>query len=186
MNKLLIGLSLSFLLIGCGLQLDGSVSKQREQIDSMASGTMNNLFDQHPGLRKKVAKAAGYGVFDASGGKFLWGGLDHGNGVVVKNGNRQHTYMKMFELQPGLGFGYTNFRLVFVFDTRAAMDDFIKSGWEFGGRASAAANDEKNAVGGDRGVNVAPGITLYQMTEKGAMIGLSITGAKYWRNDDLN
>jgi hypothetical protein len=24
------------------------------------------------------------------------------------------------------------------------------------------------------------------MTEKGAMIGLSITGAKYWRNDDLN
>ena len=51
MNKLLIGLSLSFLLIGCGLQLDGSVSKQREQIDSMASGTMNNLFDQHPGLR---------------------------------------------------------------------------------------------------------------------------------------
>jgi lipid-binding SYLF domain-containing protein len=105
---------------------------------------------------------------------------------VVKNGNRQHTYMKMFELQPGLGFGYTNFRLVFVFDTREAMDDFIKSGWEFGGRASAAANDEKNAVGGDLGVNVAPGITLYQMTEKGAMIGLSITGAKYWRNDDLN
>jgi hypothetical protein len=73
MYKLLIGLSLSFLLIGCGLQLDGSVSKQRGQIDSMASGTMNNLFDQHPGLRKKVAKAEGYGVFDASGGKFLWG-----------------------------------------------------------------------------------------------------------------
>lgn len=186
MFKHLLVLILSCLLIGCGLQLDGPVSKQRGQIDSMASETMSDLYNQHPALRKEIPKAAGYGVFDASGGKFLWGGLDHGNGVVISNGTQKHNYMKMFELQPGLGFGYTNFRLVFVFDTRESMDDFINSGWEFGGRANAAANDEKNDVGGDLGVNVAPGITLYQLTEEGAMVGLSITGAKYWRNDDLN
>lgn len=186
MFKHLLVLFLSYVLSGCGLQLDGPVSKQRGQIDSMASETMSDLYNQHPALRKEIPKAAGYGVFDASGGKFLWGGLDRGNGVVISNGTQKHTYMKMFELQPGLGFGYTNFRLVFVFDTRESMDDFINSGWEFGGRANAAANDKKNDVGGDLGANVAPGITLYQLTEEGAMVGLSITGAKYWRNDDLN
>lgn len=174
------------ILSGCGLQPQGSVTDQRGQIDAMARETLSSLFDQSAGARRRVNSAAGYGVFDASGGKFLWGGLDHGNGVVVDNHTHERTYMKMFELQPGLGFGYTNFRLVFVFDTAAAMDDFVNSGWEFGGRASAAASDTSETVGGDAGVDVAPGISVYQLTEQGAMVGLSITGAKYWRNDDLN
>ncbi len=186
MNKLLAGLSLALFITGCGLQLDGSVSKQRSQVNSMAAETLNELYNQHPAIRKEAQKAAGYGVFDATGGKFLWGGLDHGNGVVVNNRTKQHTFMKMFELQPGLGFGYTNFRLVFVFDTKEAMDSFVNSGWQFGGRANAAAANKKDSVGGDLGANVAPGITLYQLTKEGAMVGLSITGAKYWRNDDLN
>lgn len=173
-------------LVGCGVQLEGSVAEQRRQVMAMESDTLSKLYSQHPGARRHVQAAAGYGVFDASGGKFLWGGMDHGNGVVVDNRSRRRTYMKMFELQPGLGFGYTNFRLVFVFDTREAMNDFVTSGWEFGGRATAAAKDDVQGAAGDLGYNVAPGINVYQLTEKGALVGLSVTGAKYWRNDDLN
>ncbi len=36
----------------------------------------------------------------------------------------EREHMKMFEFQPGL-FGYTNFRLVFVFDTVSAMEGFV-------------------------------------------------------------
>lgn len=186
MKKVLMGVSLALAISGCGVQLQGSEYEQRGVINSMGAETLSELYDQHPGVRKRIQRAAGYGVFDASGGKFMWGGLDHGNGVVVNNRTKQRTYMKMFELQPGLGFGYTNFRLVFVFDTPEAMEDFVNSGWEFGGRASASASNPDEQVGGDLGVNVAPGITLYQLTQEGAMVGLSITGAKYWRNDDLN
>jgi lipid-binding SYLF domain-containing protein len=178
---------LPFLLLSaCGVQLEGSAANQRSQIRGMESDTLDNLYAQYPVARKLIRQAAGYGVFDASGGKFLWGGMDHGNGVVVNNRTRQRTYMKMFELQPGLGFGFTNFRLVFLFDTASAMNDFINSGWEFGGRASAAAKNKVQGGAADYGYNVAPGITVYQLTEQGAVVGLSITGAKYWKNDDLN
>ena len=37
----------------------------------------------------------------------------------------EREHMKMFEFQPGLGFGYTNFRLVFVFVTVSAMEGFV-------------------------------------------------------------
>ena len=173
-------------LSGCGVQLSGSVANQRNQIRSMEVETLNKLYAQNPSSRKQIQKAAGYAVFDASGGKVLFGGMDHGNGVAVDNKNGRRTYMKMFELQPGIGLGYANMRLVFVFDNQTAFNDFVNSGWEFGGRASAAAKNDSGGGGGDLGYNVAPGVNLYQMTEKGAMVGLSITGAKYWRNDDLN
>jgi lipid-binding SYLF domain-containing protein len=174
-------------LSGCGVQLSGSVANQRNQIRSMEVEALNKLYAQNPSARKQIQKSAGYAVFDASGGKVLFGGMDHGNGVAVDNKNGRRTYMKMFELQPGIGLGYANTRLIFVFESPSAFNDFVNSGWEFGGKASAAAkNDSGAGGGGDLGYNVAPGVNLYQMTEKGAMVGLSITGAKYWRNDDLN
>ncbi len=175
-----------FWLTGCGIKLDGSVQQQRAQIQKMESATLSALYAQTPHTRKQIQHAAGYAVFDASGGKFLWGGMDHGNGVVYSNATRQRTYMKMFELQPGLGFGFTNFRLIFVFDTPSAVNDFVNSGWEFGGRAVAAAKNQASGDAAEDGYNVAPGIHLYQITQEGALVGLSITGAKYWRNDDLN
>lgn len=185
--------ALSFLVLllacamsGCGIQLHGVATEQRTQIDAMASSTIEELTRLHPGIHREIHRSAGYGVFDASGGKILWGGMDHGNGLVVNNQTHQRTYMKMLELQPGIGFGFTNFRLVFIFDTLQALSDFVNSGWEFGGRASAAANDRKENLGGDLATNVASGIRLYQLTEQGAMVGLSITGARYWRNDELN
>lgn len=173
-------------LSACGLQLKGGVTDQRNQIKAMETETLSALYAKEPSTRKQIRKAAGYAVFDASGGKIMFGGLDHGNGVAFDNASGRRTYMKMFELQPGLGFGYTNFRMVFVFDTREVMNDFINSGWEFGTRAAAAAKSKTDGGAAEIGYNVAPGIHVFQMTEEGALVGLSITGAKYWRNDDLN
>jgi len=171
---------------GCGVQLKGGVTEQRNQIKTMETETLAKLYAKDPSARKDIRKAAGYGVFDATGGKIMFGGMDHGNGVVLDNASGRRTYMKMFELQPGLGFGYTNFRLVFVFDTREVMNNFITSGWEFGTRAAAAAKSKTDGGAAEIGYTVAPGIHVFQLTEEGALVGLSITGAKYWRNDDLN
>lgn len=173
-------------LAGCGVQLDGSVQQQRKTIKAMEDDTLNKLYAKEPGTRDQIRKAAGYGVFDASGGKVIFGGLDHGNGVVFDRASGKRIYMKMFELQPGIGLGYTNFRLVFVFDNRDVLNEFTNTGWEFGTRAGAAAKDKTQGGAAEIGYTVAPGVHLYEMTQEGAIVGLSLTGAKYWRNDDLN
>jgi len=89
-------------------------------------------------------------------------------------------------LQPGFGFGFANFRLVFIFKTRAALQDFVTSGWQFSTRMSAAAKNADQGGAYDLGYAISPDITVYQMTEKGALVGVSVTGAKYWLNDELN
>ena len=58
------------------------------------------------------------------------------------------TYMKMAEIQAGLGFGAKKFQVVWVFETEKALNDFVNSGWEFGGQATAAAKT------GDKGVRL--------------------------------
>jgi lipid-binding SYLF domain-containing protein len=181
-----LGMIFLLALSACGVKLDGSVAQQRKALQGMEADTLAKLYSKDPDARKQIKKAAGYGVFDISGGKVLFGGLDHGNGLVYENASGRRTYMKMFELQPGLGFGYTNFRLVFVFENRQVLNDFINSGWEFGARAAATAKSKTDGGSADFGYDVAPGIHVFQMSEEGALIGLSLTGAKYWRNDDLN
>lgn len=178
-------LMLLLLVSACAISPTGTQQQQRAQIDSMAHSTLNDLYAHYPETRAMVQKAAAYAVFDASGGKIIFGGMDHGNGVVFAK-HQTPFYMKMFELQPGFGVGYTNFRLIFIFDSQDAVNSFTTSGWEFGTRLSTAAKDKKQGGAFDLGYTAAPGITVYQITEKGIMVGISITGAKYWPNDDLN
>ena len=47
--------------------------------------------------------------------------------------------MKMAEIQAGLGFGVKKFRLLWVFETEQAFNNFVNSGWEFGAQATASA-----------------------------------------------
>ena len=71
--------------------------------------------------------------------KILVAGGGSGEGIAVNNKNKATTYMKMAEIQAGLGFGVKKFQLVWVFDTEKALNEFVNSGWEFGGQATAAA-----------------------------------------------
>jgi hypothetical protein len=140
---------------------------------------------EHELLVRKIQNAAGYAVFSDQGGKFLYGGVAHGTGVAVNNLTEQETFMKMVEFQPGFGFGFSNFRIVLVFAT--PFNNFVTSGWEFGASASTAAKTA--SIGSsylDSGMSVLPGVRMYQLTEAGAIVGVSISGAKYYRDEVLN
>ncbi|MGI9202831.1 MAG: YSC84-related protein, partial [Woeseiaceae bacterium] len=71
-----------------------------------------------------------------------------------------------------------------------AFDQFVEKGWNFTGQADAAAttdseNDEE--VGSmETAVGLNEGVTVYQMTDKGLALQVTLQGTKYWRNDDLN
>ena len=106
-----------------------SKAEKQEDIQKMAQQTLQQLYQAQPLAKAAIEKAAGYAVFSDMGFKILFGGSGTGQGVVVNKQTKQKTYMKMLELQAGLGFGISKFRNVFVFKTKAAMDSFINSGW---------------------------------------------------------
>ena len=103
--------------------------------------------------------------------------------VDPKSGTK--TYMKMGEAGIGLGLGVKDFRAVFIFHSRADLDRFVNSGWEFGGHADAAAkaSDKGAAVGGEV---LLDGITVYQLTKSGLALQATVKGTKYWKDDELN
>ena len=94
--------------------------------------------------------------------------------------------MKMVSAQAGLGFGIKKTSLVFVFKTKSAFDQFVNSGWEVGGQASLAATDGAGGLAIDGAVAVAPGVWLYQMTEKGLAAELAVKGTKFYQDANLN
>ena len=162
------------------------IETQRADVREMANKTLETAYQSYPAARSEVQQAAGYAVFSNFGFKFMFMGSSRGAGVVVNNATKRDTFMKMFELSPGYGFGAQKFACVFIFETRAAMESFVNSGWEFGGNTAAALQTSTQGVGGRLGVNVAPGVIMYQLSEGGAIVGISITGAKYYKDDELN
>jgi len=162
------------------------IDEQRASLLAMANQTLDQLYQQYPDAQSKVRNAAGYAVFSDTGLKFLFGGGAHGHGVAINNTSKQPTYMKMIELQPGFGFGAEKFRIIFIFETPQAQEQFVTSGWEFGANAMAAVKSSTQGGGSQMGATVSPGVIMYQLTEKGVIVGISITGAKYYRDENLN
>ena len=186
MMSLLATLTLG--LCACALtpKTASQIQDQRDDIRETANGTLNKVYRSYPDARSEIQRAAGYAVFTNFGFKFMFMGSSKGAGVAVNNATQREIFMKMFELSPGYGFGVQKFACVFVFETSAALDSFVNSGWEFGGSTTAALQTSTQGIGGRLGVSVAPGVTMYQLSEEGAIVGISITGAKYYKDEELN
>src|SRR5580765_2882399 len=99
-----------------------AASKEEKQAEArkIADQTLQRLYKVQPAARAKIEKSAGYAVFSNFGMKILVAGGGKGQGLAVDNKTRQETFMKMVEMQAGLGFGAKKFRLIWVFDTPAA------------------------------------------------------------------
>jgi lipid-binding SYLF domain-containing protein len=162
--------------------------KAQEQADARKAGqdALAALYKAQPSARKAVESAAGYAAFSNFGMKILIAGGGTGKGIAVNNKTKAVTYMKMAEVQAGLGLGVKKFRLVFVFETDGALDSFINSGWEFGGQATAAAKAGDKGAAYQGAISVSPGVWLYQMTETGLALEATVKGTKYYKDGDLN
>jgi lipid-binding SYLF domain-containing protein len=160
--------------------------KQQKQIRSMAQDTLQLLYKAEPKTKTAIKNAYGYAVFSDLGVKILFAGSGNGKGLAVNNKTKHETFMKMIELQAGLGVGVDKFRVIFLFENKQAFDGFVNSGWEFGGQTTAAAKtgDKGGAMGG--AVSVSDGVWMYQLTDKGLAADISATGTKYYKDNDLN
>ena len=152
----------------------------------MAKETLARLYKVQPAAKKVVKASAGYAVFSNFGMKIFFFGSGTGKGLVIDKATKKETFMKMIEGQVGLGLGAKKFSQVWVFKTKKALNDFVNSGWEFGGQGTAAAKTGEK--GGDMAgaISVDVDIALYQLTDDGLELALTGKGTKYYKDDDLN
>jgi len=163
-------------------------SKEEKQAEARkkADATLQRLYKAKPSAQAAIKSAAGYAVFNSGGAKILVAGAGRGNGIAVDKATQKVTYMKMREIQAGLGMGVKKFSTIFVFETKDALNKFINSGWEFGGQTTAAAKTGDGGGSLQGAVSVSPGVWMYQLTDKGLALELTGKGTKYFKDDDLN
>jgi lipid-binding SYLF domain-containing protein len=184
MSKLITAVTLVLI---CGLATLAKTKQEKQaEARNKANETLERLYKAKPSARAAVKGAVGYAVFTSKSLKILIGGSGRGSGIAVEKVGNKVTYMKMTEFGAGLGMGVKKFSVVFIFENKKALDDFLKSGWQFGGQTTAAAKSGEGGGSLEGAAAVAPGVWMYQMTDKGLALELTGKGTKYSKDDDLN
>jgi lipid-binding SYLF domain-containing protein len=188
MNKRRMPIVIMFALILLIAAHAAAKTKAQKQADvrKAADQTLAKLYQARPSAKATIKAAAGYAAFSNFGMKILLAGGGKGQGIAFDNRTKKVTYMKMLEIQAGLGMGVKKFRTIFVFETKDAMNQFVNNGWEFGGQATAAAKSGNKGGSYQGAVQVMPGVWMYQLTDKGLALELTGKGTKYYKDDDLN
>ena len=179
-----------FLTLACSLAIVANAAdkkaEEQQAVRKMAQDTLQRLYKAEPKAKGAVQAAAGYAVFSNTGVKILMLGSGKGEGIAVNNKSKAETFMKVVELQAGLGFGVKKFSVIFVFDNETAFNSFVNSGWEFGGQTTAAATTGEKGGAMTGAASVSPGVYMYQLTDKGVAVEITAKGTKYYKDDDLN
>lgn len=160
-----------------------SKEEKRQHIRDISAQTLQKLYELQPAARGYVENAAGYAVFGNWGVKLLVIGGGTGKGMAVNNSSRAETFMDMVTGSAGLGLGAKTYNVVFIFETEKALNDFTIHGWQFGGQVTAAATDSVSGSSYQGAFSVSPGVWMYEMTDKGLALELTLKGSKYSRND---
>jgi lipid-binding SYLF domain-containing protein len=161
-------------------------AKERDALRKLRDQTLDDFYATKSEIKAEVTKAVGYAVFDASQVNIVLfvGGL--GAGVLVENGTGKETFMKMTRAGTGPGVGYKSFRQLMVFKDRSLFDNFRTLGADMGASADATMK-----IGG-QGVAVAPNVSfnpllsIYQITDRGALLQANWGGVAYLPDPDLN
>jgi len=169
-----------------GVPSEAKIIQARQQVREMSQDALASLYEVAPGTRRIIERSAGYAVFSTFGVKLFFAGGTTGKGMVVNLRTNRQTFMKMLQVQGGLGFGVNQNRLIFVFTNESALKNFINQGWEFGGQANLSAMAGGQGAQFSGAAAVSPGVYLYQLTQTGLSATLTVGGTKFFKDPDLN
>lgn len=161
-------------------------AKERDALRKLRDQTLDDFYATKPEIKEEVTKAVGYAVFDASQVNIVLfvGGL--GAGVLVENGTGKETFMKMTRAGTGPGVGYKSFRQVMVFKDRSLFDNFRTLGADVGASADATMKIGAQGVAVAPNVSFNPLLSIYQITDRGALLQANWGGVAYLPDPDLN
>jgi lipid-binding SYLF domain-containing protein len=184
--SLVISAMILISLSACLAPRGDSPEQKRIAIIAMHDDTLSRLYQQRPTARDVIDKSAGYAVFSNVNALYLFVGGGGGYGVAVDRSSGHKTYMKMAQVDLGLGLGVQDIRVVFVFHSARAYMDFVNSGWELSGQADASAKARDKGVAATGEISIDAETTMYTMSEAGLMAKVNLAGTKYWKDDNLN
>jgi len=163
-----------------------SVKEKRESIQNSTNQTLDKLYNIHPNARRAIESAAGYAVFNITDVKVVFLGGGGGKGLAVNNMTKERTFMKTGDVQVGFGLGAKKMNVILVFETEEAFANFINKGWIVDGQATAAATDSVNGGSLQGAVSAGKDVWMYQLTDKGLELSLTIRGIRYYKDSELN
>jgi len=180
-----------FALLACAMLAGGtaraaSPDEQRAEIRNNAMKTLDQLYAAQPSARQAIQNAAGYAVFSEISTKILLAGGGGGKGIVVDTISDQETFMLMATLQAGYGMGITKTHLVWVFETEADLKNFIANGYMLGADVNLQVNPGTGGGVYQGAAQIQPGVWLYQLSDAGLALDLTVEGTKYFKDPDLN
>jgi lipid-binding SYLF domain-containing protein len=152
----------------------------------MRSDTLDALFAEKPEARDEVENSHAVAVFTSVGLNLFLLSTARGGGIVRETGTGKETFMRMFSVGGGFGMGVKDFRVIFIFHTKTVYENFLNSGWDFSGQADAAAKTGEKGASEEGAATVIDGVTLYQLTESGLALQVTLQGTKYYLDKDLN
>jgi lipid-binding SYLF domain-containing protein len=172
--------------VGEGKLTPAQVVEKRDTLLKMRDETLEDFYATKPEVKEEMAKAVGYAVFDGSQVNLVLfvGGL--GGGVLVENGSGKETFMKMKRAGTGPGVGYKKFRQLMVFKDRTLFDQFRRLGADVGASADATMKIGGKGVAVDPNVSFNPKLSVYQITDRGALLQANWGGVAYTPDAELN
>jgi lipid-binding SYLF domain-containing protein len=160
--------------------------KQAKQAElrKVAAASLQDFYKAQPSLEADVAKAPGYALFTTYGLSFIIGGQG-GKGLVHDNKTKKDTFMEMAQASAGLQIGAAESKILIVFVSVKAMNDFVNKGWVGSGTAAAGAGTGKEnaSASGGATINQSP---YYTLTSTGLQAGVALGGTKFWKDKALN
>lgn len=164
-----------------------SPAEKRARLLQMRDATLQDMYEIRPAVRDEMRHAVGYAVFDASQVNVVLYLGAMGAGVMVDNANGRETYMSMKRAGTGPGVGYKSYRQLMVFKDRKVFDTFSTLGADVGASADATfKTSEQAGLQMDGSTSFNPYLSVYQITDRGALLQANWGGVTYFPDSELN
>ena len=195
MNRTLLSqvaalLFLSLTLGGCASVGGSSATtpaERRAKLLEMRDTTLKDFYATRPEIKGELESAVGYAVFDASQVNLVLYLGAMGAGVMVDNAKGKETFMTMKRAGTGPGVGYKTYRQLMVFKDRKLFDTFTSVGADVGASADATfKTGDSKGVQLDGSTSFNPLLSVYQITDRGALLQANWGGVAYLPDPELN
>ena len=161
-------------------------AKERKHILKTADDTLLELYKHEPTAKDVLEKAYGYAVFSNTGYNVILYVGGKGRGVAFKNSDKKPIFMIMLNAGTGPGVGYVEYRQILIFSSETLFKQFITVGLNFSANANATVKMDGVGVDASGVVTLVPGVSIYQINDKGIDVQASWGGMEYLKDSDLN
>jgi lipid-binding SYLF domain-containing protein len=160
--------------------------KKQAKVLEMKDKALADLVKSKPEVASEINNAPGYAVFDNNGIHLLLLATSRGNGVVISNGSAPPFFMKMKQIGAGPGIGVKDYRVIFVFKSATALNNFKSGGWDSTAEADAAAKSKGSGGAASATASSVGETKVYTITKKGVALQATFGGTKFSKDDALN